>query len=57
MVSKIQAKLDSIGKGQNLILNGLDDAEGAAEHVATGAAGSMFDHWSILQVCPADGCI
>ena len=48
-VTSVQAKLDAIGKGQNLILNGLDDMEAVAEHTASGAAGSMFDHWSILQ--------
>ena len=56
MISKVQAQLDINGKGQNLILNGLDDARGAAEHVATGAAGSMFDHWSVLQVRPKLTC-
>jgi len=56
MISKVQAQLDINGKGQNLILNGLDDARGAAEHVATGAAGSMFDHWSVLQVRPKLMC-
>jgi hypothetical protein len=49
MIAGIQAKLDAIGKGQNLILNGVDNVEAAEEFRATGAAGVMFDHWSALQ--------
>ena len=45
----IQRQLDAAGHGQKIILNGMDTAWSAARHVATGAAGSMFDHWSILQ--------
>lgn len=49
MVRRVLNQLDSWGFGQNLFLNGMDDVIGARGHVATGAAGSMFDHWSILQ--------
>lgn len=51
MIMSVQNSLDAIGKEQNLILNGLDTATTATDFVATGAAGAMFDHWSILQVC------
>jgi len=49
MVRTVQAQLDAWGAGQQLVLNGMDDAKGAAGHVATGVSGHMFDHWSILQ--------
>ena len=44
-----QAQLDASGHGQKVVLNGMDDLAAAQSHVATGAAGAMFDHWSILQ--------
>ena len=44
-----QAKLNADGMGQNLILNGMDTPTTAELFVATGAAGAMFDHWTILQ--------
>jgi hypothetical protein len=46
---ELQLMLDDAGRGQQVILNGLDDASSAASHQATGAAGSMFDHFTILQ--------
>jgi len=49
MISALQAKLNARGDGQNLILNGMDTVETAELFVPTGAAGAMFDHWSILQ--------
>ena len=49
MIADIQAQLDTIGKGQNLILNGVDGVGTAEQFRATGAAGVMFDHWSVLQ--------
>ena len=49
MVADVQARLDARGLGQNLLLNGMDDIGSAPARVATGAAGSMFDHWTILQ--------
>jgi len=45
----LQAAIDAEGRGQQVILNGLDDADSAQTHTASGAAGSMFDHWTILQ--------
>ena len=45
----IQRQLDAAGHEQRVILNGLDEASSAAFHVGSGCAGSMFDHWSILQ--------
>eukprot|EP01062_Namystynia_karyoxenos_P037789 TRINITY_DN27492_c0_g1_i4.p1 TRINITY_DN27492_c0_g1~~TRINITY_DN27492_c0_g1_i4.p1 ORF type:complete len:454 (+),score=138.46 TRINITY_DN27492_c0_g1_i4:95-1363(+) len=47
--ANIQARLDGAGRGQKVILNGMDAEWEAERHVVTGAAGSMFDHWSILQ--------
>eukprot|EP00051_Salpingoeca_urceolata_P004756 m.67461 g.67461 ORF g.67461 m.67461 type:complete len:423 (+) comp13831_c0_seq1:1875-3143(+) len=45
----IQWQLDANGHQQWAILNGLDTAWAATTHVRTGAGGSMFDHWTILQ--------
>ena len=36
-------------KDKNIVLNGCDDMETAREFAATGVAGTMFDHFSILQ--------
>jgi len=48
---------DLPGGGRNVILNGVDDPGTAAAFSATGAAGVMFDHWSILQyVNRGPGC-
>eukprot|EP01062_Namystynia_karyoxenos_P034514 TRINITY_DN25304_c0_g1_i1.p2 TRINITY_DN25304_c0_g1~~TRINITY_DN25304_c0_g1_i1.p2 ORF type:complete len:282 (+),score=80.42 TRINITY_DN25304_c0_g1_i1:496-1341(+) len=47
--ASIQGELDRAGLGQKVILNGLDTQWAAQRHVGTGVAGSMFDHWSILQ--------
>ena len=49
MIATIQAKMDSRGMGQGLVLNGMDNLPTAAAHVATGAVANMFDHWTILQ--------
>jgi hypothetical protein len=49
MIATLQAKLNAAGEGQNLVLNGMDTPETAALFVPTGAAGAMFDHWTILQ--------
>lgn len=49
MMATIQAKMDSRGMGQGLVLNGMDNLPTAAAHVATGAVANMFDHWTILQ--------
>jgi hypothetical protein len=49
MIAKLQAQLNARGTGQNLILNGMDTPATAAMFVPTGAAGAMFDHWTILQ--------
>ena len=49
MIAKLQAKLNADGMGQNLILNGMDTPTTAEQFVPTGAAGAMFDHWTILQ--------
>jgi len=45
----LQTAIDAEGRGQQVILNGLDDADSARSHTASGCAGSMFDHWTILQ--------
>lgn len=45
----IQQQLDSLGHEQKVILNGMDTVWQAQAHQATGAAGSMFDHWTIIQ--------
>jgi hypothetical protein len=45
----IQRQLDAMGFDQKVILNGMDDAWAPKVHVATGTAGSMVDHWTILQ--------
>jgi hypothetical protein len=45
----IQQQFDAAGHGQIAVLNGVDTEWAAARHVASGAVGSMFDHWSILQ--------
>jgi hypothetical protein len=49
MITKLQAQLNVRGEGQNLILNGMDTPTTAELFVPTGAAGAMFDHWTILQ--------
>lgn len=49
MCANTQNQLDAAGLGQKVILNGMDTPETSAAQVATGAAGSMFDHFSILQ--------
>lgn len=49
VLADVVNQLDAAGHNQKLVLNGLDTAEAAPFHVATGASGSMFDHWSILQ--------
>jgi len=49
MIAKLQALLNERGLGQNLILNGMDTPVTAELFVPTGAAGAMFDHWTILQ--------
>lgn len=49
MIAKLQEQLNARGDGQNLILNGMDKVDTANRFVPTGAAGAMFDHWSILQ--------
>jgi hypothetical protein len=49
MFADVQRQMDARGLGQSLILNGMDTEETATQFVATGAAGAMFDHWSILQ--------
>ena len=46
----IQRQLDNSGRGQRVILNGMDDQDSANTHVGSGCGGAMFDHWSILQV-------
>ena len=38
------------GGGRNVILNGCDTMETAVKFNPTGAAGTMLDHRSILQV-------
>ena len=38
------------GGGRNVILNGCDTTKTAVKFNPTGAAGTMLDHWSILQV-------
>lgn len=48
MISALQRQLDAQSHGQILVLNAMDEVESAQEYVATGAAGAMFDHWSIL---------
>ena len=45
----IQSQLDERGFDQKVVLNGMDDVFSATIHRATGAAASMFDHWTILQ--------
>jgi hypothetical protein len=47
--SAIQRQLAANGHAQKIVENGVDDAAGAATHLASGAPSSMFDHWSILQ--------
>jgi hypothetical protein len=49
MFASVQQKMDARGAGQSLILNGMDEMETAEQFVPTGAAGAMFDHWTILQ--------
>lgn len=49
MFASVQRQMDARGLGQSLILNGMDETETALQFVPTGAAGAMFDHWSILQ--------
>jgi hypothetical protein len=49
MIATLQAALNAEGAGQNLILNGMDTPTTADLFVPTGAAGAMFDHWTILQ--------
>jgi hypothetical protein len=49
MFAEVQRQLDARGNGQSLILNGMDLRDTAVQFVATGAAGAMFDHWTILQ--------
>ena len=48
-IRSLQVQLDARGLGQNLLLNGMDTDDAASQFVASGAAGAMFDHWSILQ--------
>lgn len=49
MISKIVQGMDARGLGQKVIQNAMDDITNAAARVRVGIAGSMFDHWSILQ--------
>ena len=49
MFGRVQRQMDARGLGQALILNGMDLESTAEQFVATGVAGAMFDHWSILQ--------
>lgn len=46
---RLQAAFNAMGRGQNAILNGVDDIGTAEMFAATGVAGSMFDHHTILQ--------
>jgi len=48
-LADVQNQLYALGHGQNAILNGMDTLAAAELHVPSGAVGSMFDHWSILQ--------
>ena len=52
-LAALQAAIDAEGVGQQVILNGLDDADSAHSHASAGCAGSMFDHFSILQFLDA----
>ena len=48
--ANLQRECDALpGGGRNVILNGCDNPATAALFSSTGAAGTMFDHWSILQ--------
>ena len=59
-LSELQTTFDGLpGGGRNIILNGMDGADVAAGFSSTGAAGAMYDHWSILQYLqrgPKVGC-
>jgi len=46
---QIQLQLDAAGFGQKVGLNSMDAAWDAQRHAGSGAAISMFDHWSIIQ--------
>jgi hypothetical protein len=58
-LANLQTQLDLIPGGRNIILNGVDVPDTAAQFNPTGAAGVMLDHWSILQYLfrgPQAGC-
>ena len=46
---QVQLELDKAGFGQKVTLNSMDAAWDAQRHASSGAAISMFDHWSIIQ--------
>jgi hypothetical protein len=58
-LADLQTQFDAVPGGRNIILNGVDNPDTAAQFSPTGASGVMFDHWSILQYLlrgPQFGC-
>ena len=48
ILQKLQARLDAMGDGQLVVINGLDAASQVADHAKYGG-GSMVDHTGVLQ--------